>query len=71
MQKQMEQHNSDYPLLSFFFSILTWSLAAFNATALDNCVLLPVAHLATILSGSVAVVLGCISIKDKLFKGRK
>lgn len=65
----MENSYPDYPILSIFFSAITWTLAVINVTALDGNYLLPLAHVATICSGFIAVTLGLISIRDK-FKNK-
>ena len=66
--------HSEFPLLSIIFAILSWytySMSWFDIKDLDNGYLLPATHLVTICSGTVAVVLGVISIRDKQKKKRK
>lgn len=65
-----QPHHSEFPLLSLMFSVMgiyTY-LISMDMQSIDNTYLLPLAHSITICSGAVAVVLGCISIKEKFFK---
>lgn len=59
-----DTHN--YPMLTVFFTALSWIIAAVDFVALDQSIFEPAAHIAAFASGTVAVVLGCLSIREKL-----
>lgn len=68
MTFDLNTDHSNYPMLSILFAVISWAIAAIDIVALDQSILEPLAHLAAFSSGVIAVVLGCISIKEKLFK---
>lgn len=60
-------HNTHNDLmLTVFFTALSWIIAAVDFVALDQSIFEPAAHIAAFASGTVAVVLGCLSIREKL-----
>jgi len=71
--EHMEQHSSEYPLLSIIFTVIsmyTWFMSL-DLQTIDNGLLLPFAHLLTICSGTCAVVLFFISIYEKYIKRKR
>lgn len=65
--------HSEFPLLSLMFSVMgiyTY-IISMDMQSLDNTYLLPLAHCITICSGTVAVLLGAVSIKEKYNKWKR
>ncbi len=63
----------EYPILSVTFAVLTWVLNLLTKHAetigqIDAYVLQPLARIATIASGTVAVVLFCLTVYEKFLK---
>lgn len=66
MLLDINDHTHNDLMLTVFFTALSWIIAAVDFVALDQSIFEPAAHIAAFASGTVAVVLGCLSIREKL-----
>ena len=61
----IQQHNSDKPILSILFGAISWFINMADFSHIDQAILAPLAHIAAFGSGFIAIILGLISIKEK------
>jgi hypothetical protein len=60
-------HYSEYSIASVFLTVFTWGINLIDVSYLDQNLFEPLAHLVSVCSGSVAVFLGIMAIKERYF----